>query len=250
MDLAGKIAIVTGSGSGLGRFLALGLADAGVHVVVADVDPSAAADTAALVRDRGVRATVLACDLRDPDAAGALVAAAAELGGPHILINNAGGWTPGGAQYPDAPPAAWGATLDLNLRVPMLLSQLVLEHMGRLGGGAIVNIASSAGRGLTGYGSPEYAATKAALIRFTSALPGLEDTSRVRMSCIVPGWIGLARAHAEVAAMSPQRRAATPPLIPPERIVAVALDLIRNGRSGTVIEMREGEPPRVLGDLP
>jgi 3-oxoacyl-[acyl-carrier protein] reductase len=66
------------------------------------------------------------------------------------------------------------------------------------------------------------------------------------MSCVVPGWIGLERAHAEVAAMSPAQRSATPPLIPPEEIVAVALDLIRNGRSGTVIEMCGGEPPRQL----
>jgi len=112
--------------------------------------------------------------------------------------------------------------------------------------GAIVNIASSAGRGLTGYDSPEYGVSKAALIRFTSTLAGLEESHGVRMTCIVPGWIGLARAHAEVAAVSPERRAATPPLIPPEEIVAVALDLIRNGRSGTVIEMREGEQPRRL----
>jgi 3-oxoacyl-[acyl-carrier protein] reductase len=186
------------------------------------------------------------CDVRDPDAASALIAAAGELGGPHILINNAGGWTAGDHQYPYAPPAAWGATLDLNLRAPMLLSQLALEPMSRLGGGAIVNIASSAGRGLTSYDSPEYGASKAALIRFTSTLAGLEESHGVRMTCIVPGWIGLARAHAEVAAMSPEQRAATPPLIPPEEIVAVALDLIRNGRSGTVIEMREGEQPRRL----
>jgi 3-oxoacyl-[acyl-carrier protein] reductase len=246
MDLAGKIAVVTGGGSGLGRFFALGLADAGVGVVVADVDRAAGGETAELASARGTQAMAVVSDVCDPSAARGLIATAAELGGPHILINNAGGWTGGEHQFPDAPPAAWGATLDLNLRAPMLLSQLALEPMGRLGGGAIVNIASSAGLGLTGYGSPEYGAAKAGLIRFTSTLARLEQTHGVRMSCVVPGWIGLERAHDEVAAMSPAQRSATPPLIPPEEIVAVALDLIRNGRSGTIIEMRGGEQPRQL----
>jgi len=248
MDLAGKISIVTGGGSGLGRFLALGLAEAGAGVIVADLNAAAAEEAAGLAQDRGVRAIAVACDVRDPQACHALIAAATEMGGPHILINNAGGWTVGHQQYPDAPPAGWGATLDLNLRAPMLLSQFALGPMGRLGGGAIVNIASSAGVGLTGYASPEYAAGKAALIRFTSTLTGLEESHGVRMSCIVPGWIGLARAHAELAAMPAQQRSAIPPPVPPEEIVAVALDFLRNGRSGTVIEMREGEsPPRLDG---
>ena len=176
-----------------------------------------------------------------------MIAAAAELGGPHILINNAGGWTTGGSQYPDAPASAWGATLDLNLRVPMLLSQLALAPMSRLGGGAIVNVASSAGRGFGGYGSPEYGATKAALIRFTATLAGLPESHGVRMTCIVPGWVGLARAHEQVAALPPEQRAATH-LIPPAEIVAVTLDLIRSGPSGTVIEIPEGEGPRKLHD--
>jgi NAD(P)-dependent dehydrogenase (short-subunit alcohol dehydrogenase family) len=239
VELRGKVAVITGAGSGLGRFFALGLADAGSGVVVADLDGAAAEETAGLVRDRGAPAAAVACDVSDPVAAQALVDAGRELGGPHILINNAGGWTVGDRQFPAAPAAAWGATLDLNLRAPMLLSQLMLAPMSALGGGAIVNVASSAALGSDGYGSPEYAATKAALIRFTSALAGLPETHDVRMTCLVPGWIGLERAHREVAAMPPERR---PALVPPEEIVAAAIGLIRHGRSGTVIEMLEGTP--------
>jgi 3-oxoacyl-[acyl-carrier protein] reductase len=115
--------------------------------------------------------------------------------------------------------------------------------MRRLGGGAIINVASSAGRGFDGYGSPEYAAAKAGLIRFTSALAGLQEAHGVRMVCLVPGWVGLERAQREVAALPPGSR---PELVPPEEIVAVAIELIRHGRSGTVIELREGETPEQL----
>lgn len=213
MELNGKVAIVTGAGAGLGRAIALGLADAGAAVVVADVDVQAAEETAALVRARAVTAHVVQADVRDRQDADRLVRAAVEAGGPHVLVNNAGGWTPG-EQYPMAEPAAWMATLTLNLTAPMLLTQLVLEPMKRLGGGAIVNIASSAGMGDAGYGSPEYGAAKAGLIRFTSSLADLDTTHRVRVTCVVPGWIGLDRAHAELAAMSEIERAAAPPLRP------------------------------------
>jgi NAD(P)-dependent dehydrogenase (short-subunit alcohol dehydrogenase family) len=237
-----ELAIITGAGAGLGRAIALGLAGEGTGVLAADVDEPAAEETAALVRARGVPGYAMVADVRDHDAAARVVEAAVGAGGPHVLVNNAGGWTPGD-QYPDAPPEAWTATLALNLTAPMLLSQFVLAPMRRLGGGVIVNIASSAGLDGGGYGSPEYGAAKAGLIRFTTSLAGLEATHGVRMTCVVPGWIGLDRAHAQLAAMPAAERAAAPPLIPPEDIVAVVLDLIRDGRSGTVVELVRGDTP-------
>ena len=63
------------------------------------------------------------------------------------------------------------------------------------------------------------------------------------MTCLVPGRIGLDRAHAELAAKPAAERAATPPLIPPADLVAVVLDLIRNGRSGAVVELLRGDRP-------
>jgi hypothetical protein len=63
------------------------------------------------------------------------------------------------------------------------------------------------------------------------------------MCCLVPGWIGLDRAHAEVAAKSPRERAGTPPLIPPAELVRLVLELIRNGRSGSVVELLRGDEP-------
>jgi hypothetical protein len=95
-----------------------------------------------------------------------------------ILVNNAGGGGHVEPHFPMAEPEEWGATLDLNLRGAMLATQLALEQMARGGGGAIVNIASTAGLGLEPYHSPEYAAAKAGLIRFTSALAGWRAHAR------------------------------------------------------------------------
>jgi NAD(P)-dependent dehydrogenase (short-subunit alcohol dehydrogenase family) len=245
MEIAGKIAVVTGGGAGLGRLLAVGLAAAGAGVLVADIDEEAAAGTADLVRQRGVRGRPVGCDVRDPAEAHRLIRLAVEEGGPHILVNNAGGWSPGG-QYPDAPADVWTATMQLNLLAPMLLSQLALAPMRDLGGGVVVNISSSGATGSSGYGSPEYGASKAGLIRFTSSLAGLEDSHHVRMTCVVPGWIGLDRAVAQMAALPADERAHARPLIPPDRVVEVVLELITGGRSGTVIEMPGGEQARTL----
>lgn len=74
-------------------------------------------------------------------------------GGPHILVNNAGGWGTAGRRFPEASPAEWSAVLDLNLRAPMTLTQRFLAPMTDAGAGAVVNIASSAGRGNGPYAS-------------------------------------------------------------------------------------------------
>jgi 3-oxoacyl-[acyl-carrier protein] reductase len=245
MDVRGTTALVTGAGAGLGRALAIGLAEAGAGVVIADVDAAAAAETAGLVRERGVPAKAVDSDVRDPEEAHRLIRIAAERGGPHILVNNAGGWTPG-EQFPAATAEAWAGTMTLNLIAPMLLTQLALDPMKGLGGGAVVNIASSGGMGDAVYGSPEYGAAKAGLIRFTSSVAGLEESHGVRVTCVVPGWIGLPRAHAELAAMPEPERSVAPPLVPPEALVAVALGLIRDGRAGAVVEFLRGDqPPRL-----
>jgi NAD(P)-dependent dehydrogenase (short-subunit alcohol dehydrogenase family) len=239
-----KTAIVTGGGDGLGREIALGLTHAGYGVVVADVDGRAAQACARVIEERGTPARALHVDVRERPDMNRIVAAAQDLGGPHVLVNNAGGWTPQ-RQYPQATPDEWAATIDLNLIAPMTLSQLVLDPMRAQGGGAIINIASSGGIGFGAYGSPEYGAAKAGLIRYTASLAGLASTHGIRVMCVAPDWIGLSRAHAQWDRMSADERAASRPLIPSAEVVAVILDLIRDGIGGTVVEMWGGDPPLV-----
>jgi NAD(P)-dependent dehydrogenase (short-subunit alcohol dehydrogenase family) len=109
----------------------------------------------------------------------------------------------------------------------------------------LVNIASVAGTESGAYGSPTYAAAKAGLVRFTTALTGLEKTHHVRVGCIVPGWIGLPRAIAERASMTTEERAAAGPLVPPGRVAGAALDLVHQRSLGQVVELI-GDRTRVL----
>ena len=112
--------------------------------------------------------------------------------------------------------------MELNLHTPMWLTQALREPLSRSPVGAVVSISSSAGLGTDAYGSPEYAAAKAGLIRFTTSVADWP----IRVACVVPGWIGLPRAFVEREAMPVDAR---PPLIPPARIAAggAALALAR-----------------------
>jgi NAD(P)-dependent dehydrogenase (short-subunit alcohol dehydrogenase family) len=227
MELAGGRAVVTGAGGGLGEIIAGALAAAGMHVVVADVDGEAARHVAA-----ELGGTPVTADLAGDDGVDAVVAAA----GPDVdvLVNCAGGWHPSGRCYPDAAPAEWGAVLTLNLRSPMRLTQALCDTLARSPIGAVVSISSSAGIGTDAYRAPEYAAAKAGLIRFTTSVADW----KVRVACVVPGWIGLPRAFAERAALPEDER---PELIPPGRIAAEVLALVTDpGSAGRVVVIEDG----------
>ena len=240
MELVDALAVVTGGGGGLGEVLVVELARLGCDVVIADRDVDAAARVASLVESWGRRAWPVEADLCHDAAVEAAMQVASAAGTPRILVNNAGGWSPY-EQYPGAAPEDWSGTLRLNLESPMRMTQRVLPAMAAAGGGAVVNVSSSAGTGTGAYGSPEYAVAKAGLIRFTTSLADLEATHGVRVCCVVPGWIGLPRAHAEVAALPRERRQALTPLVPPERVAGEIVSLLRSGSGGTVVHLPGGE---------
>jgi 3-oxoacyl-[acyl-carrier protein] reductase len=245
MELTGCVAVVTGAGSGLGAHLARALAREGCHVVVADREAGAAAAVTREVRDGGGAATACRCDVLVDDDLRFLVALADDLGGVDVLVNNAGGWGGAPEQYPDAPVEVWSAVLDLDLRAPMLLLQLCLPSMRRSGAGVVVNIASSAGVQSGAYGSPPYAAAKAGLVRLTTSLAGLAEEG-VRVTAVVPGWIGLERAHREWDSLGAAEQEARAALVPPGRVAAEVVALARDGAGGTVVTLLDGEDRAVL----
>jgi NAD(P)-dependent dehydrogenase (short-subunit alcohol dehydrogenase family) len=226
------VCVVTGGGSGLGELIARAVADRGLLVVVADVDGAAA------TRVAGAEAAVTA-DLRDPHQVPHVIERAVALGRLKWWVNCAGAWSPS-AQYPDGDE--WRGTLALDLETPMLATQLCLGPMQSYGGGAVVNVSSSAALGDAAYASPEYATAKAGLIRFTTSAAGLAATHGVRVSCVVPHWIGLPRAYNEWAALSREDRAASGGLVPAAEVVDAVLSLADDAASaGRVVELR-GRP--------
>jgi NAD(P)-dependent dehydrogenase (short-subunit alcohol dehydrogenase family) len=225
--------VVTGGGGGLGERIAVAAADRGRVVVVADADGDAADRVAGALGERGV---AVAADLRHPDEVRRVLDVAVGSGRVGCWVNCAGAWSTG-SQFPEGD--GWRSTLALDLETPMLATQLCLEPMRSSGGGAVVNVSSAAALGTAPYASPEYAAAKAGLIRFTTAVAGLADSHGVRVSCVVPHWIGLPRAHAEWARLTPAERIASGGLVPTEEVVGTVLALADDPASaGRVVELR------------
>jgi gluconate 5-dehydrogenase len=189
-DLAGKTAIVTGGGKGVGRQLAEGLAEAGADIVVCARQADRCEQAASELEQLGVRALGLGCDVRDPEQIQVVVErTVADFGGVDILVNNAG--TVWGAPPEDTPLEGWQKVVDVNLTGVFLFSQAAGRAMIAAGGGTIVNIASVAG---LRSGPPEimntiaYNATKGGVIAFSRDLAGKWAQHGIRVNAIAPGW--------------------------------------------------------------
>jgi NAD(P)-dependent dehydrogenase (short-subunit alcohol dehydrogenase family) len=187
MDVHGKVAVITGGGSGIGRATALRLARAGASIVAADIDAAGAADTVARITAAGGAAAAVHADVsNEADARRMLAFAEERFGGIDILHNNAG-ITCGPAGYPGAPPAQWQRVLDVNLQAVILGTQLALPALRKRGGGVIIHTASMAA--FVGFPpDPVYAATKAAVVLFTHSLGGLAAEG-IRVNCVCPGLV-------------------------------------------------------------
>jgi NAD(P)-dependent dehydrogenase (short-subunit alcohol dehydrogenase family) len=187
-DLGGKVAIVTGGGSGLGRQMAEGLAEAGAELALCARNVERCEETAAALP---TRALALPCDVRDYDSVNAMVARVVhELGRVDILVNNAG--TVWGAAPEDMPLEGWQKVVDVNLTGVFLCAQAVGRAMIERGeGGKIVNIASVAGL----HGAPAeivdtlpYHATKGGVIALTRDLAWKWARHGINVNAIAPGW--------------------------------------------------------------
>lgn len=188
LNLGGKVAIVTGAGSGIGRATATRLAEAGAQVLVSDIKGEAAAETAAAIRSAGGKAVARMTDVRRTDETAALVQqAVTELGGIDIVVNNAGIMPP--ALAVDITEEQWDRVVTTNLRGMFFLSQAAARHMIAMErGGAIVNIASMDALLPTG-ALTHYDAAKAGVVGMTKALAKEWGPRKIRVNAVAPGNI-------------------------------------------------------------
>jgi NAD(P)-dependent dehydrogenase (short-subunit alcohol dehydrogenase family) len=186
-DLTGKTALVTGAARGLGRAIALSLAEAGADVALGLRDASVDGGLVAEIESLGRRAIPLAMDVRDlAQSRAAINSAVAEFGRLDILVNNAGGGIGGPAI--DVREEDFDAVWDLNTRSTFFISQAAARSMRESGGGAIVNIASQAGI-VALPGESSYCVSKAAVIHMTRVHAVEWGEYGIRVNAVAPTFI-------------------------------------------------------------
>jgi NAD(P)-dependent dehydrogenase (short-subunit alcohol dehydrogenase family) len=184
-DLTGRVAVVTGAGSGLGRAMAKGLSRAGARVAVSDINPETAAETAEMIQAAGGAAISTKCDTREPAEIMALFDASdTAFGGLDILINNAG---IGSHMHPeDLPLEEWQNVLSVNITGYFLCAQQAGKRMIPQKRGAILNIGSIGGVSALGRGNFVYDISKAAVHHFTRELAVEWGRHNIRVNAIAP----------------------------------------------------------------
>ena len=185
IDLSDQRAVVTGSAVGIGAAIATRLAEAGAHVVLADLDAKGAEVTAGQLSDRGLAAEAMQCDVTDTEQVIAVAEHAGSGGQLDIWVNNAGIYPTTGPVL-DVTDAFLDRMFEINIRAQYSAAREAARRM--TGGGSIVNLASIAGiRG--GRGITAYSTSKAAVIGMTRALSHELGALHVRINAIAPGII-------------------------------------------------------------
>lgn len=243
MEIQGKVALVTGGGSGIGEAAAVRLGRDGASVLVVDRDMAGAERVAAAIRAAGGKARAHAADVTDEAALGAAIEAAeTAFGGLDIMLNNAGVVT-GQPGWPQASSAQWGRTLDINLRAVILGTQLAIPALIRRGGGAIVNTASIAG--LMGFPpDPVYSATKGGVVLFTRSLAPLKDSDKIRVNCVCPGFVDTPLLQGLSGAAAPQAAAmlnALPKLTSDDVADAIVSLITDDSLAGQALQIAAGQ---------
>lgn len=218
-ELKGKVALVTGGGSGIGRACALTFAREGAKIVVADVLAEEGENVVKTIKSKDGDAVFIRTDVSKADDVRAMVDCAVSTYGRLDYACNNAGIEGTMASTVDCTEENWDRTIDINLKGVWLSMKYEIPQMLKQGGGAIVNMASVAG--LVGFQNlPAYCASKGGVIQLTRAAALEYATKGIRINAVCPGVIrtpmveritgGRAEAEAQFTAMEPVGRMGTP----------------------------------------
>ncbi|MGE0798951.1 MAG: SDR family NAD(P)-dependent oxidoreductase [Lautropia sp.] len=186
LELEGKVAIITGSGSGIGAATSWRLAREGAKVLVADIDLAKAQAIARAISEEGGAAAAVRADVTDEQSVQEMVAAAvSEWGGLHILVNNAGFTRD--MRITKMSVNDWDAVVDVVLKGAFLCTRAAIPHLSSQGFGRIINISSRAHLGNPGQAN--YSAAKAGILGFTRAMALENGRNWITVNAVAPGII-------------------------------------------------------------
>ena len=191
MRLEGKVALITGAGSGIGRATAIRFAAEGASIVASDISEASAAETVAQIGEVGGEATATGGDVVSSSDAQAMVRAAIDAYGKlNVLVNSAG---VSGRIEGESHEEIWDKVMDVNMKGTYLVSWHAAPEMEAAGGGSIINLASI--MALVGYptgmgnGFSPYNPSKGAVLQFTRNLAVDLASKNIRVNCICPGYV-------------------------------------------------------------